>query len=559
MLFLSALLNAAEENCINTVCRLRDCLQLHVTTTTIKTQLQEHPDYPSLLSISDILTNYGVENIAIKTDMKKIDKLPLPLVAQVKNAQGVQNVFTVIRKITERNVECLAPEQDKWVRLTEEEFTKRWTGIVLLADPLKDAGEKDYFKKRKEEKRQRIRSVIPLLALLCIAFTAIFMAFINNGPSAALPAIFLVVSIIGCFTTVLLFQYELGQYNPMLQQICGAGKKTSCNAILNSKASKIAGVSWTQIGFCYFMGVFLCLLFSGITNSQILFLLGWLNVLAMPYSVFSVYYQWRVAKQWCVLCLTVQALLVLQFVIALAGDWHGAVAFTNLDPFVSIATALAFSLPPLITELLLPALRKAREANTSKTALQRVKHSPQIFNALLEKQKALSGSSEGLGLVLGNPNATHKIIKVCNPYCGPCAKAHSPIEELLHNNPDVQVQIIFTATNDKNDIKAAPVKHLLAIAEKGNEETVKQALDDWYLADKKDYVAFAAKYPMNGELQKQVEKIEAMREWCEKAKITSTPTFFVSLPSTSEDGQSESFHQLPEMYSVADLRYFLQR
>jgi hypothetical protein len=148
---------------------------------------------------------------------------------------------------------------------------------------------------------------------------------------------------------------------------------------------------------------------------------------------------------------------------------------------------------------------------------------------------------------------------VCNPYCGPCAKAHSPIEELLHNNPDVQVQIIFTATNDKNDIKAAPVKHLLAIAEKGNEETVKQALDDWYLADKKDYVAFAAKYPMNGELQKQVEKIEAMREWCEKAKITSTPTFFVSLPSTSEDGQSESFHQLPEMYSVADLRYFLQR
>jgi len=35
-------------------------------------------------------------------------------------------------------------------------------------------------------------------------------------------------------------------------------------------------------------------------------------------------------------------------------------------------------------------------------------------------------------------------------------------------------------------------------------------LDDWYLADKKDYETFAGKYPMNGELQTQGNKIEAM-------------------------------------------------
>jgi len=195
--------------------------------------------------------------------------------------------------------------------------------------------------------------------------------------------------------------------------------------------------------------------------------------------------------------------------------------------------------------ILLPALQKAKESKSSKTALQRLKHNPQIFYALLEKQKAITESPASLGLVLGNPNAAHKIIKVCNPYCGPCAKAHSPMEELLHNNPDVQVQIVFTASNEENDIKAPPVKHLLAIAEKGNEEIIKQALDDWYLADKKDYNAFAAKYPMNGELKLQDTKVDDMKNWCDKTGIQFTPTFFVN------------GYQLPEMYSVNDLKYFL--
>lgn len=37
---------------------------------------------------------------------------------------------------------------------------------------------------------------------------------------------------------------------------------------------------------------------------------------------------------------------------------------------------------------------------------------------------------------------------------------HKPIEELVHNNDDVQVQIIFTVPNDNEDKRAAPVRHL---------------------------------------------------------------------------------------------------
>jgi protein-disulfide isomerase len=136
--------------------------------------------------------------------------------------------------------------------------------------------------------------------------------------------------------------------------------------------------------------------------------------------------------------------------------------------------------------------------------------------------------------------------------CGPCAKAHPAIEEILANNEDVKVQMIFTANDDEKDIKAKPVKHLMALAEKENAELIHVALDDWYSPEKKDsasavdrYDVFAAKYSLNGGIQKQGKKLEAMSEWCKEIKIEFTPTFFVN------------GYQLPEVYKIEDVQNLL--
>ena len=61
----------------------------------------------------------------------------------------------------------------------------------------------------------------------------------------------------------------------------------------------------------------------------------------------------------------------------------------------------------------------------------RVKFNTEIFDTLLKKQKQITLPTEGIGIDLGNPEATNTLIKVCNPYCGPCANAHSKIKKLL--------------------------------------------------------------------------------------------------------------------------------
>ncbi|WP_183574658.1 vitamin K epoxide reductase family protein [Mucilaginibacter sp. X5P1] len=545
----------SKSNAFRTAKLLLEILNVKISDTTLKKEIEEHPDYPSLLSISDVLNTYHVENLSVKFQHDQFVNIPTPFITPIKDSKIITDSLTVVKEITADTVHFFEPEKNQWVICSKEDFLKRWTsGIVLLTEVESGAGEKGYDEKIRVAKRNRAIQYLTTFSIPAIVIIAGINAIMQKGISTLFPFIFLVLALIGTITGVLLLWFEIDQHNPIIQQICSAGKKANCGAVLQSKASKIMGISWSAIGFSYFMGMLLLLLLKGIANPQALFITAWVNVLAVPYVIYSIYYQWRVAKQWCLLCLSVQSILVLQLVTALIDGWHTLLPLNNIGASLILQSITAFITPFIFTTILLPALQKAKESKSIHAELQRLKHNPQIFESLLHKQKKVTENPEGLGITLGNPNATYKLVKVCNPYCGPCADAHIPMEELLHNNPDVQIQILFTASNKEGDSKAPPVKHLLAIAETNDEKLIKQALGDWYLADKKDYEVFAAKYPMNGELKQQDDKIEAMQNWCNKVKIEFTPTFFISI---NNDGQGTNFHQLPKIYRPHDLKYFL--
>lgn len=263
--------------------------------------------------------------------------------------------------------------------------------------------------------------------------------------------------------------------------------------------------------------------------------------LAAPYIVFSVYYQWRVVKQWCPLCLAVQAVLAMELTWAIVYYFTAEIQspFNNLNALLPIAGCLLLII--IAWYLLKPILLAAQTAPGYNAAYKRLLYNPEIFNSLLQQQTSAPAGWQQLGITIGNPDAINTIIKVCNPYCGPCAKAHPVLEEIVKRNKNVNIKVIFTASNNENDRTSKPVKHLLAIAAKQNLQLTEQALDDWYLADKKDYDVFAAKYPMNGELIEQESKLDQMKKWCDEAEIAFTPTIFVN-------GK-----RLPERYSINEL------
>lgn len=518
-------------------------LNVKVANTTVNETILNHPDYPSILSISDALNSFHVENVVIRSEPDKLQELPLPLIAFTRAKGGS---FVLVAEIKNENI-FYADEGNKIKSKAVTDFLNEYKGVVLLAQANENSGEKNFNEVRRKERIQQLK--IPAFVatgILLMASAIINSSIINNSFAIAF-SFLLLLKFVGFLVTSLLLWYEADKANPALQKICSGGGKTNCNAILNSKASKIFGLGWSEIGFFYFAGGFLFLLkantYQLTANLQFIQLL---NLIALPYIFFSIYYQWRVAKQWCPLCLTVQAILLLEFITAISfKTLHSLQIYQlfNLSALLTLFTT--FILPVIIWFIIKPLLLNQQKAKQDFRALQRIKFNTDIFNTLLEKQKYLAESTDGLGIILGNKNASNTLIKVCNPYCPPCARAHPAIEKLLEENKNLKVQIIFNATNDEKDIRTLPVKHLLAIAENNNETKTKHALDDWYLAGEKDYKDFAEKYKLNCELNMQNKKIDMMKNWYDKAQIQFTPTIFFN------------GYQLPDAYNIGDLKYFL--
>jgi uncharacterized membrane protein len=523
-----------RNNTIAVTQQLLKGLSVPFTNHKVKEAIEQNPDYPSIAAIHDVLKEYHIENMVLQVEKGKLDEVPVPFIAHMRGkTNGFLNIVTVTsEEVAYTKTNALTKRES----ITRKQFEQDWSGVALLAEATAEAGEKEYKINFKKEKQLQWYYPLLFAGLLFVFAVSVF----SGTGNYTIPAFtVLALKLAGVVVTGMLLWYEIDKNNPFLQKVCSGSKATNCNAILQSKQAKLFGlINWSEIGFFYFAGG---LFYVISTQEKSLELLAWLNLGALPYTVFSIYYQWRVAKQWCPLCLAVQALLIAEAITFFSFNLHQPL-FNSQISFNAIT--VAFLLPVISWYFLKPLLLKAKEGGEYKNRFFRMKKDPRIFEALLAKQKKVTVSAEGLGITLGNPNAKNSIIKVCNPYCGPCSKAHPEIHELLHANDDLKVQILFTATAEEKDRRSKPVKHLLAVAEKQNEHLTEEALDDWYLPDNKDYDVFAAKYPMNGELKKQDAKLNAMNKWCDEVKIEFTPTFFVN------------GHQLPENYNINELKYF---
>jgi uncharacterized membrane protein len=532
-----------ESNVKATIAFLK-LLKIKVNNATVDETLQSHPDWPSLLCISDSLNKWHIPNAAGKIDKNDIDQLPIPFIAHTFEREFPLAIVTIVENGFVSYTTGKANSRKGSKTVSKDDFLKIWDGVYLIAEPAKESGEKDFAANKKS---QFIKQLIPAVLLAAIVF---FLAYTLYQSVKAQPIYELAVSLqfglllTGVFVTTLLLWYETDKNNAALKKVCTGIAKGNCDAILSSNQSKLfSWLSWSEVGFFYFTGSLMNLVFAGNNLPGAIVLLSWLSMLVLPYTVFSIYYQWRVAKQWCLLCLAVQFILVLGAVHILI--FYPLQVPTDLPFTFYTLFALLFILPAITWYVVKPGLLSLQKAKTEKKEYLRLKFNTEIFDTLLKKQKQITHTADGLGILLGNPAAEHELIKVCNPYCGPCSKAHPEIEKIIEENKNVKARIIFTATNDDNDQAAIPVKHLLAVANSNNEAITKQALGDWYMASKKDYEVFAAKYPMNGELKQQDEKVERMSEWCKAMDVQATPTIFIK------------GYQMPDAYSIGDLQYFL--
>ncbi len=513
-----------------------------------------HPNSGNLLGVSDILYQYNVTNLSLKIDSQDLSKIDPPFLVQLNSTTHQE--FAVVTRVDTDHVEYFSEKGAK-TKLIFDNFLKLWTGIVLLTETSAKSGETDLALNQRKQFFARLRLPFIITALLSYVVWFAYRNFLIIPYSLINYSILTLLYVAGSVISVLLLIQTIDKNNPFVNKICALTKTNShCSDILDSPAAKFFGIiSWSEVGFVFFVGNLLSLLFV----PQVKDLMFWINVTALPYTIWSVYYQGKVAKQWCVFCLSIQVLLWLCFIGLLATG----VSF-SLSDLIAISyhdllqTILCFSLPVLGLWFAIPYIKKAQLLSPAMQELNKIKANENIFEAVLKTQKKVEIDENVRSIVFGNPEASFVIMMVTNPYCGPCARMHQKLEELLKQYGDfMQLNIIYAVSNHQTDenehVKQISeernhaIRTLVSIYLKYGVEESLHIYKEWYDGAKDNIERFIENHPVDINDPKTDKIISFHNEWCQMANIEATPTLYVN------------GCELPNWYNVEDLKYFIRQ
>lgn len=484
--------------------------KIYIDRTEFEFQIQSHPDYPSLLAISDTLSFFNIDNGAIKIEIDQIELLPNRFVTYLNRAFEDPALYFVECKEGHYFISDTTSKE----KITKNELEKRWKKIVLLID--NSSVDNSISTKR------YINSFFLILSLLSFFF------ILNYNTNTIGYKVFLLFPILGLLFTIATLKDLFGAKSELINNFCNITSTTSCESIINSKKWKIFKMlNFSDLGIVFFSYQFFGYLLASVTNtiSTFFFLQKIMLLLSLPVIVASLYYQKFVEKKWCPLCLLIILTLILELIfvfttnISFISNLNLKQTFTLFS--VLILTYIAWY---YLKELLIS--NKKNKENLFKSV--RFERNYQNFkNNLLVKSPILLPTTP---IVLGNKESKIVISIVTNPFCGHCKKAHKIIDAILQKNENsIQVKVIIKVDMEatKNDEEKLFYRTLLAIYKEYGETEFSKALNEWF--ENKNINEWLQKNTVKSINIAEIDTIyNDLNQWCLINNIAFTPTIFVN-------------------------------
>lgn len=138
-------------------------LGIKINHSSLVKDLDNYPFPYTLLQIRDILQNYQVDSVSVKTPWEKIESVGGGFLCQIK-LDGI-DYFTYVYQSDESHVTWLNPNTKRKETTAPSKFKDLFTGYVLMINPDDKSGESNYRQAHANEVRQNILFEAVLLAL----------------------------------------------------------------------------------------------------------------------------------------------------------------------------------------------------------------------------------------------------------------------------------------------------------------------------------------------------------------------------------------------------------
>lgn len=472
-------------------------------------QFNSHPNYPSALAFSDTLNFLGLKNDAYELDKEYWGELPEEYMALVDNS------FSLVKK----KGNDFTIYSDKVKTLNKEELYKNSGDFVLLFEKTENVKTKSFF---------NFKPIIYLVFGIIILYSLLQFAWYES--------VFNILSLIGVYISLELFNQKFGQESAVVSNICGgaanSSTQSSCSKIFSSDKTDILGLKLSDFSLIYFLGItFVGLLFP--QSQGILRITSMISILVILYSF---YVQAFVEKSLCRVCLVIIFVLLAQIAVSsfyFSWGLNLAVIFTSVILFISLFFTVAF-----LNNL----MNQKEELKKSNAKNLRFKRNYDLFKRELTDKEKIEFTDQHT-FFLGNRDAKLHISVVSNPYCGFCKDAHKIVEDLLLQYPDeISAQMRFNYSNERADEKYTQLmSDFLNIYKNKSQKEFLKTVDIWF--KNKDEGEIRRK--SGTENPEDLTEIIQMTKENSSAGIPFTPVFIIN------------GYQFPDKYDREDIHYFI--
>lgn len=271
----------------------------------------EDMPFQSMFGLANLLKEYNVTATGVSVDAASkadaISRFSVPFLADTNDG------FAIVLKLTDGTVTYMS--QHKTFTTALSKFLQGWNGIALLASTDESSGEPGYIQHHIGDIFRRAKKWILVFLVFALVGFAMWQSELYSRWTAWL---LVILDCLGIYLSWMLVQKSLGIRNTTADAMCSALDEGGCDEIARSQASSFFGlVKWSEVGLAYFStSLFALLMFP-----ESLPALAAINILCLPYTLWSISYQKFVAKMWCTLCVCVQASLWILFATYLLGGW----------------------------------------------------------------------------------------------------------------------------------------------------------------------------------------------------------------------------------------------
>tara|TARA_R110002096_G_scaffold42475_6_gene114654 strand:+ start:16911 stop:18548 length:1638 start_codon:yes stop_codon:yes gene_type:complete len=500
-----------------------DAEQIHLDKEEFEFQFNSHPDFPSLLALSDTLNFFNINNGAFKIKKSEIDLLPNTFIARLK--KGHTDFLSFVEKKDNSFLYTNGSEKNNSV--PKNDFESLWDDVVLLAEH-----EETLLKPKSKNWFNRSLLLISLLlfaSVLFIDFTNIWFVLFYAFP------------IIGVLFSIAALKDIFSTKNKLLDKFCNVTATTSCNTVVNSVKWKIFNtINFSDLSILFFATQISTLFLMGLSNhnNDYFSIQTILLILATPILMASLYYQKFIEKKWCPICLVIIGVVLAElFYTTLALSSHFSF---NITPF---GLLLFLAITTLLMALWFPLKNILKKVNHLKTAEQkanRFKRNYVLFIKMLTSSELYSLPNSPL--LFGKPNAPLKISIITSPYCGHCREPHYMLKTILGKYKQQLSISIYYSLNPKNVRLEGFLKHLITFS-KDNPEAYYKAMDYW--DEFKDDDKWLAKHKTGKNNGEMIDTLHLQHAWFREQGFNFTPCLFVN------------GYKYPDEYEIADLPFFI--